>query len=51
MYIYIYSVCVDAAAKAEIDKMKKDAAAKGKYRYVLFSILNITFYMHAIRMY
>ena len=34
-------VCVDAAAKAEIDKLKKDAVARGKYRYVLYCFINI----------
>ncbi len=34
-------VCVDAAAKAEIDKLKKYVAARGKYRYVLYCFINI----------
>ena len=39
--MFVNVVCVDAAAKAEIEKLKKDVAARGKYRYVLYCFINI----------
>ncbi len=40
-YIKTFNVvCVDSAAKADLEKLKKDIAARGKYRYVLHCFIN-----------